>query len=143
MKKRILLLINLLAISSILFVACKKENNDDRLKGTWEQKENQFINRLEFGPGQKFSMSLTYTDGSASIQNGNFSTKGDSLFVSVSEMVEKKANGEIVKTPVDYSLFDKATYSVRGSKLTLRHISYPADAPVITEMIYSEVDLID
>ena len=143
MKKGILLLINLLVISSILIIACKKENNEGRLSGVWEQTENQFVSRLSFGPGQRFSMSLAYPDGTASIQNGNFSTKGDSLFVSISEMVEKRVNGETLKSRVDYSLFEKATFSIRGSKLTLKYITYPADAPVTTEMIYSEVDLID
>ncbi len=141
--KRILLLINLLTICSILIIACKKENNEERLNGVWEQTDNQFVTRLSFGPGQRFSMSLTYPDGSASIQNGNFSTKGDSLFVSISEMVEKRNTGEKIKSSVNYSLFEKAVFSVRGSKLTLKYITYPADAPVTTEMIYSEVDLID
>jgi hypothetical protein len=135
-----------LLLLSVLFLSCKKEKDGDVLIGVWKLTQNQgYESRLEFGPGQKFSMILTYADSPnhSVTQNGKFYIKGDSLFVNISEMLEKLNTQKVVKTSVNYTLFDNAIFNVRGSKLTLNYISYPADAPVSTQMIYSQVDMID
>jgi len=136
----------LMIILSVLFLSCKKDKDADTLIGVWKLTQNQgYENRLEFGPGQTFSMILTYADSpnDSVTQNGKFSIKDDSLFVNISEILEKSNTQKVVKTAVNYTLFEKATFNVRGSKLTLNYISYPTDAPVFTQMIYSQVDMID
>ncbi|MEJ5964154.1 hypothetical protein [Pedobacter immunditicola] len=135
-----------LMLLSVILLSCKKDKNVDPLNGIWELTQNQgYGSRLKFGPGQKFSMILTYADSSnhSMTQNGEFSIKGDSLFVNISEVVEKLNAQTEGKTSVNYTLFDKATFDVRGSKLSLNYITYPADAPVATQMIYTQVDMID
>jgi hypothetical protein len=135
-----------LMVLSVLLLSCKKDKDADTLIGVWELTQNQgYESRLEFGPGQKFSMILTYADtpNHSVTQNGKYSIKGDSLVINISEMLEKLNSQKVVKTSVNYRLFDEATFNIRGSKLTLNYISYPADAPVSTQMIYSQVDMID
>jgi hypothetical protein len=51
------------------------------------------------------------------------------------------ASPEHVEDSYPYgSLFNAATYVVRDNQLTLRYVSYPADAPVPTSMVFIRVE---
>ena len=135
-----------LMLLSVILLSCKKEKDVDQLNGVWELKQNEgYVSRLKFGPGHDFSRILTNVDTPNQwfTEYGKFSIKGDSLFITISQELEKLKTEKVVMTPVKKTLFEKATFHVSGSKLTLSYISYPADAPVSTQMIFTQVDIID
>lgn len=146
MRTKIFSFGKVLMMLSIVFLSCKKDKDVDLLNGVWELKQNEgYESRLKFGPGHNFSRILTNsnTPNQWWTQYGKFSIKGDSLFVTISQELEKLNTEKVVMTPVNKTLFDKATFDVRGSRLTLSYTTYPADAPVPTQMIYTQVDMID
>jgi len=144
MNNKTLNFFGLLLVLSVVFVSCKKtvySIQSDVLAGDWMETPQASITRtLHFETDGKFSTDIRSVDGSvAVILNGKYSIKGDSLKVNILERISKDDSGQIVKTTGNSDYFEKATFSVQNSKLTINYISYPADAPVRTKSTYNRI----
>lgn len=148
--KKTLKLAALLLVYSALFFACKKKTENapfDPLKGTWVETPAQNYKRVvKFNDGGKFSMQMSNTADAnyMLILNGTYTVQGENLIVKIKEQQEKQGNGQIVTTIVNQSdLFEKGTFSIINTVLTLTYTSYPADAPVRTQVKFNKVIAID
>ncbi|MDN3547691.1 hypothetical protein [Mucilaginibacter aquaedulcis] len=117
----------------------QKEQELDSIIGSWmnPQTTESIFQTVHFMSDGTFSSTTTFNSenpATVSTTSGTFKTKGDSLFVAIKELSERKGNKTPVKTTVNYKLYDNATFDVTNSILTLRYTTYPADAPVATEV---------
>jgi len=144
MKNKTLNFFGLLLMLSVLFVSCKKTVyiiKSDELAGDWIETPQASITRtLHFETDGKFSTKISSADGSVAVTlNGKYAIKGDSLKVNILERLSKDDSGQIVKTTGNSVYFEKGTFSVQNSQLTINHITYPADAPVATKSRYNRI----
>jgi len=143
MKNKTLNFFGLLLTLSVVFLSCKKTIyiQSDGLTGAWiETPQGSITRTLHFEDDGKFSTDIRSIDGSVAVTlNGKYLIKGDSLKVNILERITKDDSGQIVKTTGNSDYFEKATFSVENSKLTINYISYPADAPVSTQSRYKRV----
>jgi len=148
MKKRTVNVYGLLLMLSVCFVACKKDNNsksNSALMGVWQQTPKESYNStITFATDSKFSMDLVALENTSYLltNSGKYSVKGDSLIVNVLQSVEKVGGKSEVRTFDNNNknvLYEKATYSIKDNILTLSYISYPADAPIRTEVKFSKI----
>ncbi|TDQ09693.1 hypothetical protein [Pedobacter metabolipauper] len=135
---------------SISIFACKKKTvtPDDEptlvihtLEGQWEETPIQtYRRRIIFSRDGKFIMTTLFmktatNDVSYSLaMEGNYMVTGNSLKVTVVQEITKEGTAPAIVTDVNREIFEKATFSIEGNVLTLKYISYPADAPVETEL---------
>jgi hypothetical protein len=138
------LLHGVLICSLLITGACKKDKKPPipepakTLFGSWSVTvpDANFSRSLNFGGNGTFNTTLTYYDKgqiSYTSYTGTYLTKGDSLKVTITEMTQQDPNKPLVKTPSNVKLYDNSTFKLDGNLLTLKYITYPADAPVITE----------
>lgn len=143
MKKNLIRL-SILAISCLFcLISCKKDTNIDQLNqkaiiGSWTETplDPQFNRTLYFGKDGSFTLHPTYfgTSTSGYTINGTYIISGNKLTITITEEIIKEISKPQVNHPVNYVLFDKATFTITGNKLLLDYLSYPADAPVKTSM---------
>lgn len=125
------------------FISCKKSNNTvknySELVGGWEETPSQsYRRRLLFDSDGSFTMELV--NGTIVNYNGTYKIDGNKVIINVKETAERTAAGTTIKTSVNYILFEKATFEIRNrSILTLSYITYPADAPVETKMVFNKL----
>jgi hypothetical protein len=135
-------LYGMLICTVLITGACKKEKKPvtepvKNLVGGWvdiSQTAN-FETHLNFGGLGEFTYTLVHY-GNPTTQTsytGTYITKGDSLKVTIKEMAEQNGQNPVVKTPSNVKLYDNATFTLDANLLTLKYITYPADAPVLTE----------
>jgi len=86
---------------------------------------------------------IGYDGGRASMLKGSYLTKGDSLKVVVREVLENVPGQPNKSVAPSSSLYERATYSVKGDTLTLNYITYPADAPETTTAKFTIAITID
>ena len=145
--KKLLPLCGLLLMLSVLFVSCKKKNDvkTDALTGAWSETPQQsYDRRIIFNTDGKFSLQVLGPDGYPQLTlNGKYIIKGDSLTVTIMENLEKQGAGKVVKTVTNYNIFEKGTFSVKDNVLTLNYLTYPADAPVLTQSKFNQILSID
>jgi len=141
MIRKTLFYFGLILGCSLLFLACGKKKlpekqlpENNTLEGQWLELSTENQRRLVFTNDGKFVMFTSDGKGYSMRINGNYSKKGDSLKVHVFEQLEKQSDKELVKTELNSELFERAIYSIKGPELTLKYITYPADAPVETEL---------
>ncbi|SIQ09952.1 hypothetical protein SAMN05421821_101680 [Mucilaginibacter lappiensis] len=123
--------------------ACKKDKKPvtepvKSLIGGWAVTNQgpNFDTHLYFGGLGEFTYTLVHYDNGLTNQtlyNGTYTTKGDSLKITIKEMVVQNGNSPVVKTPSNVKLYDRTIFILDGNVLTLKYITYPADAPVLTE----------
>jgi hypothetical protein len=73
---------------------------------------------------------------------GTFQVKGDSIFISAKQNTswEKRFKPEPVMTQYEENEVYGSRFEIVENTLTLYYISYPADAPVPTQMSYERVN---
>ena len=136
----------LMAVVVTLAAGCKKSQNqpsvDNSLYGGWaeintgansqrsiylEPNANKFIMNIpEFGVNT--TTVSTYT--------GTFTVKNDSLKAYITEEKVTQNNVPISSRALNFNVFEKGTYSISNNRLTVKYISYPADAPVLSEATF-------
>ena len=125
-----------LALLSICLMACKKyqhEKAENALVGDWQELNLTGITRtLKFTDVYQFQLSSGDKMGYATRFTGTYQIHSDSLKVQTNEVLSQEPGKPVVKTSPTFMLYEKATFSVLGDTLTLKYISYPADAPVTT-----------
>ncbi|MCZ4243545.1 hypothetical protein [Pedobacter punctiformis] len=149
--KKTLKLVSLLFISSLFIFACKKKNNEapyNPIKGAWVETPQQTYNRkIVFNDNGKFTMYMTNTiDANYLVTlNGTYTAQGENLTVNITEEWVKQSNGTVVKTqlPQQYNLFEKGTFNISNTVLTINYLTYPADAPVKTLAKFNKILAID
>lgn len=141
MIKKTLLYCGLVLSCGVLLISCAKKkpqeerhNENNTLEGQWLEASTTHQRRLVFTADGKFTMFIGEGKEYSIKINGNFVQKGDSLKVQVLEQFEKQDDKELVRTELNNELFERAVYSVKDSELTIKYISYPADAPVETAL---------
>jgi hypothetical protein len=72
----------------------------------------------------------------ASTYTGTFMVKNDSLKANITEEKVTQNNVFISSRALNFNVFEKGTYSVSNNRLIVKYITYPADAPVITEATF-------
>ena len=148
--KKLLSICGLLIMLSVLLVSCKKKDDvkvakRDILTGSWSETSQKPYNRiLHFETDGKFSMEVLDNTGYANLTlKGKYVIEGDSLTVTLLESVEQQGGGKEIKTLINNKIFEKGTFNVKDFVLTLNYITYPADAPVLTQAKYNKILKID
>ncbi len=155
----------ILAMGVIL--SCNSDNDGTidliKLSGTWNRVDEIPSGRTaedfryfdmetiyDFSPDQTFSFKVNFygfkdTNPNEivgqSINRGTFEVEGDSLFVKA--LTNLSWNSEYSPEPKTTLLdgrFDGFRYEIKDNILTLYYVSYPADAPVATQIRYHRVD---
>jgi len=134
-------------IGSLLTIgSCKKEksskNSVDDVFGGWTeiQAMEGTARELHFSQNGTFFMRLTYFKIPISFSqfSGTFKIKGDSLSVTVKEQLTQEGNQPSVIMPMNTKLYDDATFTITNAILTLKYTTYPADAPVATQVKFQK-----
>lgn len=143
-------LLGLIIILPLFFGACKKDKDNepeqtDVLTGVWSEATQQNSTVfLQFKGPNLFSRTVRTDTGYELISIGTYTISGTSLAVNITQTQEKAPTGSIIKTAVNYQLFEKATFSIANrTLLTVSYTTYPADAPVVTEVKFNRVLPID
>ena len=119
-----------LSVCLLLFLsACskdKKENSQPKniyIFGSWYTKTGESSERhLNFGQNHEFELiDVDFKNGNiSSVQySGQYSLKGDSLKISISEKTVTKDNRLISQEPSDVKFYANSTYAVDGYSLML------------------------
>jgi len=133
-----------LLICSILTTgACKKEKKPvpwfaKTLVGHWglTDKGPNTETHLYFGGLGEFTYTFVHYDNGLADQtsyNGTYTTQSGNLTAIVKEKVEQKGNNPAVKTVSSITFYDNVPFKLDGDILTLKLVTYPADAPILTE----------
>ncbi|RZK61102.1 MAG: hypothetical protein EOO85_33840 [Pedobacter sp.] len=127
--------------------SCKKdrrEKPDTNLIGPWKELQLDGVTRkITFAKDGSFSLLIGYDGGGGSMLKGSYLTKRDSLKVVVREVLENVPGQPNKAVAPSSSLYEKATYSIKGDTLTLNYITYPADAPETTTAKFTRAITID
>lgn len=141
MIKKTLLYCGLVLSCGVLLISCakkkskaEKQSENNTLEGQWLEASTENQRRLVFMADGKFVMFMGEGKNYSIKISGNYTKKGDSLKVHVFEQLEKQDNKDVVKTELNSELFERAIYSVKDAELIIKYITYPADAPVETEL---------
>jgi hypothetical protein len=123
----------------MLASACKKDKNEPakKLYGQWEETGLSNVGRSLSITKDSIYVNIWISTGGVLSEtlriSGTYQLKGDSLITSAKERVESKSNGQLIsRKPVTGEMYEKATYKVEDNRLTIKHTTYPADAPVTT-----------
>ncbi|MEN0052153.1 MAG: hypothetical protein AAGC65_00720 [Mucilaginibacter sp.] len=140
LKQRMLL--GMLMAGLLIMSGCKKEKSDtdqlNKVVGNWKEtsSEENISRTLQFSKDGSFVMtfiSQQVTPVYTLKFSGLFKIKGDSLKVTLKQQSAQQGDQQPVITPANGLLYDKAIYNVTNAVLTLKYVTYPADAPVATE----------
>jgi len=144
-KKTLLYCYVLLTIGTI-HTSCKRPqakqepaNHTPTLSGEWIQVSPTHPRRLIFMDNGKFAMFIGQDKHYTLQISGTYATRRDSLKTKATEQLEKKDDKTTVKTELDNVLFENATYHLKDDKLFLKYTTYPADAPVETNIVWQRV----
>lgn len=131
----------------LLASACKKDKVQpdvevNTLRGTWKERETtpDFNRYLKLTQDSIF---LIYkpinTLNEESYFSGTYAIKGDSLKADFNELITKRDNKLISKVKIYGQVLDNATFRVNNNILTLKYVTYPADAPMVTRATFDKV----
>jgi len=134
----------LMAVILISAAGCKKSktqpDSSNLLYGSWyETNLAAPIGRsIYFDSNNKFTTTIAQNgvNPSVSIYTGTYMVKNDSLRANITEEKVMQNNVLISTKAININLYDKGTYSISNNKLTIKYITYPADAPVSTEATF-------
>jgi hypothetical protein len=135
---------SLLAIIILLISAsaCKKDKTQPEVRpalyGDWQELSLNagFQRIISFRSNNSFKMdvvNLIPPSVIISTYTGTYTLKNDSVKVNVTEEKVVKDKVLVSNAAVSINLYDKGAYRVENNVLTLKYITYPADAPVNTE----------
>jgi len=122
--------------------ACKKDKAQPELKpalqGDWQELSlSAGMERLiSFRSDKSFRMVLVSKIAPSifiSTYTGTYTLNNDHVQVKLTDERVTKDNVLVSTAAVNMNLYDKGTYKVEDNVLTLKYITYPADAPVNTE----------
>ena len=129
-----------------LITSCKKQTprqekpaSNDKLEGEWMEGSEEHQRRLIFTNDGKFAMFIGAGKNYAIKITGNYSVNGDSLKAQAIEQLEKQEDTAIIRTELNKILFEQATFEIKDGQLTIKYITYPADAPVETSLTLKRV----
>jgi len=141
------LLTAMLCSVALCLSSCTKDEKpqpENALTGDWRETElNGTVRSLRFTANHSFTFSVGSTDGSGTIYNGTYLAKGDSLKVTVAQLLVQEPGKPVQTTPSTDRIYEKATFSIKADTLTLKYITYPADAPVPTTAKFKRMMKID
>jgi len=131
----------------LLASACKKDKvqpdvDYNTLQGTWKDREStpNFNRYLKVTKDSVFLMFKPIgTFNEESYFSGTYTIKDDSLKANFNESVTKRDNKLISRVKIYGQVLDNATFKVNNNILTLKYVSYPADAPVVTRAAFDKV----
>lgn len=136
----------------VSFSACKKSGSTSKsIYGQWNEPANPggYGRGLYFGGDGTFIASFTSypqpspaggtTTLSVTALKGTYIIKGDSLLTTVNTMTVAEGNGSPVITPSSQKLFAFATIKINNNTLLINYTSYPADAPVPTQITFNRL----
>lgn len=154
-------------LAMVVILSCNSDNDDSidltKLSGTWKrldvissghtEEDLRYFDMetiYDFSQDETFSFKVNFYGFKdtnpdeivgQSINRGTFEVEGDSLFVKASTNLswDSEYSPEPETTLLDGS-FDGFRYEIKDNILTLYYISYPADAPVATQISYNRVD---
>lgn len=136
------MLISLLIGGLLIIGSCKKEKNQTDLLndviGNWKETPvtDNVSRTVQFSKDGTIVMTFINQQPAPVFTlkfSGTFKIKGDSLKVTLKEQSAQDGDQQPVITPTNALLYDKATFNVTNSILTLKYVTYPADAPLATE----------
>jgi hypothetical protein len=132
---------------SLSLASCKKDRgvqSKNLLTGYWvEQDLVGYTNRISFTDANQFQI-LTYQSTKDMFSyNGNYNVKQDSIKFLTVETIHIEEGKPEVKTATTYPVYEKATFNIVRDTLTLKYITYPADAPVETTAKFVRPIMID
>jgi len=135
----------LMAVVLLSAVACKKDKAKPEpklaLHGEWQELglSAGLERNLYFSSDNGFKMDVIDRISPSNVINtytGSYTLVNDSVKVKITKKQTIKDNMLVSSEVVDNDLFEKGTYQVEGNVLTLKYITYPADAPAKTEIKY-------
>lgn len=139
--------ISVLLLFSIGFSSCKKDKKvqlQNPINGNWEEMGLNGLKRsVNFAKDNTFFLTIAYNDGGSTQFIGTYQVKGNELTATSTETLEQKPGKPVERTSMNFSLYEKATFSIAGDTLKLNYISYPADAPVNTLAKFRRLTTID
>ncbi|TFF39669.1 hypothetical protein [Mucilaginibacter psychrotolerans] len=140
----------LLVVVVLVMSSCKKSGSTPaNLIGTWNEPANPagYSRSVSFAADGNFTAMFISSPrpngaggvyaGNITIYKGTFSVKRDSLITHISTMSAQEDAGTAVVTPSTQKLFEYATYKVNNNQLTINYTTYPADAPMPTQVNYT------
>lgn len=134
-------------VFAICLSSCKKDPEaqpENLLTGDWRETDmDGLIRSVKFTKDRSFSLSMSYGDGGGTRYTGTYQIKGDSLKVATAEKLVQEPGKAVQRTATTDQLYEKATFSVAGDTLTLKYVTYPADAPVPTTAKFRRMITID
>ena len=120
---------------ALCFISCKKDSQTRRensLIGTWVETNLSSANSsITFAKNKSFNLSTVYNVGAKTSISGTYQVEGDRLKMNANERSDQQPGMDVVKRPASGEVFEAATFSISGNIMTLKHISYPADAPYV------------
>nr|WP_068888714.1 hypothetical protein [Pedobacter panaciterrae] len=145
MTKTYLFYLGLMMVLSASLIACKKTKEPEREPGLKEEKRSVLgtwqeipvtasSRKLAFLVDGKFAILMSQSNNHSIIQNGSYTVNGDKLKIKVVEQLERQGTAEATRTEINQELFENATFKIENSVLIIKYITYPADAPVETEL---------
>lgn len=150
MKNNLLKTFGLFLLLTISITSCKKSKTEldgktDALTGAWQEANmsGSIARRLVFKPGGDFTMEIWTNNYKSGEVNGTYIIDGSNLTVNINEEVEINSAGSATIRKVNRQLFEKGKFSISNDILTIKCITYPADAPVDTEFKYGKIRAID
>ncbi|ETZ22797.1 hypothetical protein [Pedobacter sp. V48] len=136
-----------LILFSICFTSCEKDReapSESALVGDWQELDlTGFVRSVKFTNKNEFQFSTGNNEGYATKYTGTYQILSDSLKIETKEMLSQDPGKPAVKTATTFELYEKATFSISGDILTLKYITYPADAPVTTTAKFRKAITID
>lgn len=131
---------SVVALLFLSILSCKKDplvQPENSLSGSWEELDlNGFKRALSFTTDNKFVYLMEFSDGSSTLISGDYLSEGLSLSLTGTNKIELEPGKVPKNTSGKYGLFESASYTIEGQILTIKYISYPADAPVDTFIRY-------
>ncbi|KAB5485658.1 MULTISPECIES: hypothetical protein [Flagellimonas] len=127
----------------VLMVSCN-DNDDDYGKSSVADLLGQWSDTFDQGDGKRISSYTFMEDSTYEFRSDSFGFNGKPLteltgFSEISGVFEVEGDSLILRATQSEGFF-KSKFWIKGDVLHLEYISYPADAPVLTQMEYDRVD---
>lgn len=140
------LVLSLMAVLIVMTIACKKDKAQPAtpkpaLQGDWQELSLSagLERNISFRSDKSFRMDMVSRIGTSytvSTYTGTYTLADDKVEVKLTEERTTKDNVPVSSAAINTILYEKGTYKVENNTLTLKYITYPADAPVNTEATF-------
>ncbi|OOQ61710.1 hypothetical protein BC343_01150 [Mucilaginibacter pedocola] len=136
-----------MAFLTVSLGSCKKNDGpNESIVGIWKEPASPtgYVRSVVFKSDGTFLASFNYyapdPSNNTTIEfDGRYSVKGDSLITGVTKIADKNKDGTTYPAvqPANHPLYEFATFRVNTNVLTINYTTYPADAPVATEVKFN------